>query len=97
MQYLYDSVYYVLKVWVSFNNFVFSVIEFYIILTGLLWLSQWCIFSAVIIKTGKDLTDLLVFYPKILKITQKFTVEYLFIFVLETIENPIGNFVLILF
>ena len=49
------------------------------------------------IKTGKDITDLLVFYAKILKITSNFTVASLIIFLLEAIENPIDNFVLILF
>ena len=54
-------------------------------------------FYAVAIKTRKDVTDLLVFYSKILKITENFTVAYSLIFLLKAIKNSIDNFVLIFF
>ena len=44
--------------------------KIYIINNGydwLFWWSHWCIFYAVIIRTGKDTTDLIVFYSKMLR------------------------------
>ena len=51
-------------------------------------------FYATAIKTRKDVTDLLVFYSKVLKITYNFTVAYSLICLLKAIEKSIANFAL---